>query len=71
MRLSYAKKMKDPAQQGVMMAEQMILQFQILLKLAVRIKEAYIVIAEPAPGWDLPPCIDDAFDGVVLDALKF
>ncbi|TKA82176.1 hypothetical protein B0A55_02035 [Friedmanniomyces simplex] len=71
MRLSYAKKMKDPAQQGVMMAEQMIIQFQILLKLAVRIKEAYIVIAQPEPGWDLPPCIDDNFDGVVLDALKF
>ncbi|EMD01011.1 hypothetical protein BAUCODRAFT_192422 [Baudoinia panamericana UAMH 10762] len=71
MRLSYAKKMRDPAQQGVMMAEQMILQFQILLKLAVRIKEAYIVIAQPEPGWDLPPCIDDNFDGVVLDALKF
>ncbi|KAK3624046.1 Suppressor of Sensor Kinase (SLN1) [Elasticomyces elasticus] len=71
MRLSYARKMKDPAQQGVMMAEQMILQFQILLKLAVRIKEAYMVIAQPEPGWDLPPCIDDGFDGVVLEALKF
>ena len=70
-RLSYAKKMKDPAQQGVMMAEQMILQFQILLKLAVDIKESYIVVAQPEPGWDLPPCIDDGFDSVVLDALKF
>ncbi|KAK4560449.1 Suppressor of Sensor Kinase (SLN1) [Recurvomyces mirabilis] len=71
MRLSYAKKMKDPAQQGVMMAEQMILQFQILLKLAVRIKESYLFISQPEPGWDLPSCIDEGFDGVVLDALKF
>ena len=71
MRLSYAKKMKDPAAQGVMMAEQMILQFQILLNLAVRIKESYLVVAKPEPGWDLPPCIDDNFDNVVLDALKF
>lgn len=71
MRLSYAKKMKDPAQQGVMTAEQMILQFQILLSLAVRIKEAYLAIAQPESGWDLPPCIDDAFDSVVLEALKF
>ena len=70
-RLSYAKKMKDPAQQGVMMAEQMILQFQILLKLAVTIKEAYTVVAQPEPGWDLPPCIDDNFDAVVVEALKF
>ena len=71
MRLSYAKKMKDPAQQGVMMAEQMILQFRILLKLAVTIKEQYTVVAQPEPGWDLPPCIDDNFDSVVVDALKF
>ena len=71
MRLSYAKKMKDPAQQGVMMAEQMILQFQILLKLAVEIKAAYNSIAQPQTGWDLPPCIDDGFDGVVVEALKF
>lgn len=71
MRLSYAKKMKDPAQQGVMMAEQMILQFQILLKLAVEIKAAYNSIAQPQTGWDLPPCIDDNFDSVVVEALKF
>lgn len=71
MRLSYAKKMKDPAQQGVLMAEQMILQFRILLRLAVTIKSQYILISQPEPGWDLPPCIDDDFDVVVLDALRF
>ena len=70
-RLSYAKKMKDPAQQGVMMAEQMILQFQILLRLAVEIKNEYNSTARPQPGWDLPPCIDDNFDSVVVEALKF
>ncbi|KAF2842395.1 Ssk2-type MAP kinase [Patellaria atrata CBS 101060] len=71
MRLSFAKKMKDPAQQGVIMAEQMITQFQILLNLAVRIKESYTVIAAPEPGWDPPPCIEENFDKVVLDALRF
>ena len=71
MRLSYAKNMKDSPQQGVMMAEQMILQFQTLLTLAVRIKEAYLFIAQPEPGWELPPCIDENFDAVVLGALKF
>lgn len=70
-RLSYAKKIKDPAQQGVMMAEQMISQFQILLTLAGKIKESYLVISRPEPGWDLPPCIEENFDVVVLDALKF
>lgn len=71
MRLVFATRMKDPAQQGVMMAEQMMTQFQILLKLAVRIKEAYIEISQPEEGWDLPPCIDENFDSVILDALKF
>ncbi|KAK8156291.1 LOW QUALITY PROTEIN: Ssk2-type MAP kinase [Phyllosticta citrichinensis] len=66
MRLSYAKRMKDPAQQGVMMAEQMISQFQILLNLAIKIKESYT----PEQGWDPPPCIEENFDAVVLDALK-
>ncbi|KAK5001798.1 Suppressor of Sensor Kinase (SLN1), partial [Cryomyces antarcticus] len=53
------------------MAEQMIAQFQILLNLAVKIKEGYTVISQPEPGWDLPPCIDENFDLVVVDALKF
>lgn len=71
MRLQYAKKMKDPGQQGLMMTEQIISQFQILLKLAVRIKHEYTVVSQPEPGWELPPCIDENFDLVVLDALKF
>lgn len=71
MRLNYARKMKDPAQLSGMMADQMISQFQILLKLAVGIKQEYTFISQPEPGWELPPCIDDNFDFVVLDALKF
>lgn len=71
MRLNYAKKMKDPGQLSGMMADQMISQFQILLKLAVRIKQEYTVVSQSEPGWELPPCIDDNFDFVVLDALKF
>lgn len=71
LRLIFAKKMRDPTQLSGMMAIQMISQFQILLKLAVRIKQEYTVISQPEPGWELPPCIDDNFDFVVLDALKF
>jgi len=71
MRLTYAKRMKDPTQQSTMMAEQMISQFQILLRLAVRIKNEYTIISQPEPGWDLPPCIDENFDLVVIDALRF
>ncbi|CZT09000.1 related to MAP kinase kinase kinase Wis4 [Rhynchosporium agropyri] len=70
-RLQFARKMKDSAQQNSMMQEQMISQFQILLKLAIRIKQEYLTISQPEPGWDLPPCIDDeSFDQIVLDALK-
>ena len=70
-RLDLAKNIRDPAQQSLMMAEQMIPQFQILLTLAARIKTDYLIISQPEPGWDLPPCIDDNFDAVILDALKF
>jgi mitogen-activated protein kinase kinase kinase len=70
-RLQYARKMKDSAQHNAMMMEQMISQFQILLKLAIRIKQEYLAISQPEAGWDLPPCIDEGFDQVVLDALKF
>ncbi|KAL2122703.1 hypothetical protein VTJ04DRAFT_3158 [Mycothermus thermophilus] len=69
-RLAYAKKMKDSTQQNPMMQDQMISQFQVLLKLAIKIKSEYTAIAQPEPGWDLPPCIGEDFDRVVLDALK-
>ena len=71
MRLKYVVKMKDPGSLEPMMQAQMISQFRILLKMAVRIKQEYTVIAQPENGWELPPCIDENFDQVVLDALKF
>ena len=71
MRLNYALKMKEPHKMSVMMQTSIISQFQILLKLAVRIKQDYTAISQPEPGWELPPCIDENFDLVVLDALKF
>ncbi|ERF70624.1 hypothetical protein EPUS_02490 [Endocarpon pusillum Z07020] len=70
-RLNYAQKMKDSAQSSAMIIDQMIDQFQILMKLACRIKQDYLDISYPAPGWELPPCIDENFDGVIVDALKF
>lgn len=70
-RLSYAKNMKDPASQSPILVDQMISQFQILMRVAVEIKQRYVDIARPEPGWDLPPCIDENFDSVVLDALKY
>ena len=71
LRLQYARRMKDSAQPESMMAEQQITHFQILLKLAVGVKQDYTIVAQPEPGWELPPCIDENFDLVVLDALRF
>jgi mitogen-activated protein kinase kinase kinase len=62
--------MKDPAQQSPILVDQMISQFQILMKVAVEIKQNYLTISSPEPGWDLPPCVDENFDSVVLDAMK-
>ncbi|TKW60005.1 MAP kinase kinase kinase wis4 [Colletotrichum tanaceti] len=70
-RLAYAKKVKESAQQNPMMQDQMISQFQLLLKLAIRIKLECLAVTQPEPGWELPPCIDESFDQVVLDALKY
>lgn len=71
MRLNYSTKLKEEAHQKVIIAEEMSSQFQILLALAVRAKTSYLRIYNPEPGWDLPPCIDENFDSVVLDAMRF
>ncbi|CAK7228913.1 Suppressor of Sensor Kinase (SLN1) [Sporothrix bragantina] len=70
-RLAYAKKMKESAQQNVLMQDQMISQFQVLLNLAIKVKLEYTAISQPEPGWELPNWIDDSFDQTILDALKY
>lgn len=54
-----------------MMTDQLIMQFQSVLRLAVEIKQQYMVISEPEPGWDLPPCMDENFEQVVLHGLRY
>lgn len=70
-RLSYAKNMKNPAQQSPILVDQMISQFRMLMTVATQIKQRYLDISRPEPGWDLPPCVDENFDSVVLDAMKY
>ncbi|KAK0389546.1 hypothetical protein NLU13_3121 [Sarocladium strictum] len=70
-RLAYARRVKETAQQNPLMQDQMISQFQLLLRFAIRIKAEYLAIAAPEPGWELPPLIDESFDQVVLEALKY
>ena len=71
MRLNIARQNKDPFQVSPMIAEQVLSQIRTLLKLAVKIKHGYIIISQPEPGWELPPCIDENFDSVVVEALKY
>lgn len=70
-RLAYARRVKETAQQNPLMQDQMIAQFRLLLNFAVRIKAEYLSIAAPEPGWALPPFIDESFDQVILEALKY
>ncbi|KAI1487264.1 hypothetical protein F5X96DRAFT_162874 [Biscogniauxia mediterranea] len=70
-RVAYARKMKETTQQTPILQDQMISQFEILLKLAIHIKQETLTVSQPQPGWQLPPCIDESFDQVVLDALKY
>ena len=67
-RLKYAKKIREPAS---IMVDQFIQQFQAILRLAVQIKQEYTNISRPERGWDLPSCMDENFEQVVLDGLKF
>jgi len=67
--LKYAKKIRnDPA---AVIVDQLIKQFQAILQLAVQIKQEYTSISRPEHGWDLPACMDENFEHVVLDGLKF
>ncbi|KAG0639810.1 hypothetical protein HOY80DRAFT_60228 [Tuber brumale] len=68
MRLKYAENMREPVS---MMTDQLIMQFQSVLRLAVDIKQKYMIISEPEPGWDLPPCMDESFEQVVLHGLRY
>ncbi|RYO77399.1 hypothetical protein DL766_007910 [Monosporascus sp. MC13-8B] len=70
-RLVYARKMKETAQNNIILTDQMISQFELLLKLAIRIKQEYLTVSQPQPGWQLPAMLDDTFDQVVLDALRY
>jgi len=68
MRVKYAERMREPVS---MIADQLISQFQSVLQLAVKIKQEYNEISQPQPGWDLPPCMDENFEQVVLQGLKY
>jgi mitogen-activated protein kinase kinase kinase len=69
-RLDYAQKLKDPA---IIIIDQMIDDLKLNIGIACTLKRQYEAFLSPDPGgnWNLPPCISDNYDTVVLDALSF
>jgi mitogen-activated protein kinase kinase kinase len=69
-RLDYAQKLKDPA---VIIIDQMTDDLKLNIGIACTLKRQYEAFLSPDPGgnWNLPPCISDDYDTVVLDALSF
>ncbi|KAG9303282.1 hypothetical protein G9A89_013608 [Geosiphon pyriformis] len=54
----------------MLMVDQQMEDFRVSLKLACQIKHQYLVLIKPAPGWEIPPCIDENYNTVLLDILK-
>jgi mitogen-activated protein kinase kinase kinase len=69
-RLDYAKKVKEPA---VIIIDQMTDDLKLNIGIACTLKRQYEAFLSPDPGgnWNLPPCISDNYDAVVLEALSF
>jgi mitogen-activated protein kinase kinase kinase len=69
-RLDYAQKLKEPS---VIIIDQMTEDLKLNIGIACTLKRQYEAFLSPDPGgnWNLPPCISDNYDTVVLDALSF
>jgi len=66
--LEYANRLTSPT---IVMIQQTMDDFRIALELACQIKHQYLELMTPAPGWEIPPCIDKNYNKVLLDSLKF
>ncbi|CAG8662097.1 6430_t:CDS:2 [Dentiscutata heterogama] len=66
--LEYVNILNDPT---TMMVQQMMDDFQISLSLACKIKHQYFELVKPAKGWMIPSSIDENYDTVLLESLRF
>ncbi|CAG8474149.1 6857_t:CDS:2 [Ambispora gerdemannii] len=55
----------------ILMIEQQMEDFRVSLELACKIKHQYLELIKPAPGWEIPPCIDENYNFVLLNLLQF
>ncbi|KAH9004199.1 kinase [Lactarius hatsudake] len=64
------RKLKEPA---IIIIDQMIDDLKLNIGIACTLKRQYEAFLSPDPGgnWNLPPCISDNYDSVVLEALSF
>ncbi|TFY83988.1 hypothetical protein EWM64_g48 [Hericium alpestre] len=69
-RLDYAQKLKDPE---VLIIDQVLDDLKLNVGIACTLKRQYDAFLAPDPGghWNLPACISEDYDSVVLDALTF
>ncbi|KAI0080018.1 kinase [Panus rudis PR-1116 ss-1] len=69
-RLDYAQKLKNP---DILIIDQLTEDLKVKIGFACTLKRQYEAFLVPDPGgnWRLPPCIDDDYDTVILDALTF
>ncbi|KZP00719.1 hypothetical protein CALVIDRAFT_209119 [Calocera viscosa TUFC12733] len=69
-RLDYGKKVNEPS---VLVVDQMLDDFSLSIALACTIKQEYeeFMREDEAGFWDLPTCISDEYDEVLLEALRF
>ncbi|KAI0067922.1 kinase [Artomyces pyxidatus] len=69
-RLDYAQKLKDPE---VLIIDQMADDLKLNIGIACTLKRQYEAFLSPDPGgnWNLPQCISEDYDVVVLNALTF
>lgn len=68
LRLEYASKVTDP---DVIIIDQMLEDFRLTIGLACTLKRQYeaFLLPDPDGNWNLPSCISEDYDAVVLEAL--
>ncbi|CAH1766854.1 11183_t:CDS:2, partial [Entrophospora sp. SA101] len=55
----------------LLMIQQRMDDFRISLILACQIKHQYLELIKPEPGWEIPQLIDENYNTVLLQSLKF
>ncbi|CAJ0752959.1 21621_t:CDS:10 [Entrophospora sp. SA101] len=66
--LEISGRLTDPT---MLMIQQRMDDFRISLILACQIKLQYLKLITPATGWEIPSCIDENYNTVLLESLKF